>query len=75
MVIGRVFCRYFILWMFCFLLRLWIIRLEYRNNIVLKKVWVEMWRKVSWGRFRLIVIIMRFSWFEVEKVMIFLMLF
>lgn len=49
--------------------------LEYRNSIVLKKVWVEMWRKVSLGRLSLMVIIIRLSWFEVEKVMIFLMLF
>ncbi len=74
-VIGRVFCRHPILRMSCSPLRLWIIRPEHRNNIALKKAWVEMWRKASWGRSRPIVTIMRPSWLEVEKAMIFLMSF
>ena len=74
-VIGRVFCRHPILRMSCSPLRLWIIRPEHRNNIALKKAWVEMWRKASWGRSRPIVTIMRPSRLEVQKAMIFLMSF
>lgn len=48
---------------------------EHRNSIALKKAWVEIWRKASWGRFRPIVTIISPSWLEVEKAMIFLMSF
>lgn len=48
---------------------------EHRNNIALKNAWVEMWKKASWGRFSPIVTIMRPSWLEVEKAMIFLISF
>lgn len=37
---GIVLNRFFIFWMFCLLFRLWIMELEYINNMVLKKVWV-----------------------------------
>lgn len=51
------------------------IRPEHRNSMALKKACVEMCRKASWGRSRPIVTIMRPSWLEVEKAMIFLMSF
>ena len=51
------------------------IRPEHKNNMALKKAWVEMWKKASWGRSRPIVTIMRPSWLEVEKAIIFLMSF
>ena len=74
-VIGRVFCRHPILRMSCSPFRLWIIRPEHRNSMALKNAWVEMWKKASWGRSRPIVTIIRPSWLEVEKAMIFLMSF
>lgn len=51
------------------------IRPEHRNSMALKNAWVEMCRKASWGRSNPIVTIMRPSWLEVEKAMIFLMSF
>lgn len=51
------------------------IRPEHRNSMALKNAWVEMWRKASWGRSSPIVTIIRPSWLEVEKAMIFLISF
>ena len=42
------------------------------NSIALKKAWVQMWRKASWGWFRPIATIIRPSWLDVENAMIFL---
>lgn len=74
-VVGRVFCRHPILRISCSPLRLWMIRPEHKNNMALKKACVEMWRKASWGRSSPMVTIMRPSWLEVEKAMIFLISF
>lgn len=74
-VIGRVFLMPPILRMSCSFERLWMIEPEHRNSIALKKAWVEMWKNASWGWFRPIVTIMRPSWLEVEKAIIFLMSF
>lgn len=54
---------------------MWIIDPEQRNSIALKNAWVEMCRKANSGRFRPIVTIIRPSWLDVEKAMIFLMSF
>lgn len=35
--------------MSCSSFRLWIIEPEQRKSIALKKAWVQMWRKASWG--------------------------
>ena len=48
---------------------------EHRKSMALKNAWVEMCRKASSGRFSPIVTIIRPSWLEVEKAMIFLMSF
>lgn len=48
---------------------------EHRNSIALKNAWVEMCRKASWGKPRPIVTIIRPSWLDVEKAMIFLISF
>lgn len=48
---------------------------EHRNSMALKKAWVEMCRKASWGRFSPMVTIISPSWLDVEKAMIFLMSF
>lgn len=48
---------------------------EHRKSIALKNAWVEMCRKASSGRFSPIVTIIRPSWLEVEKAIIFLMSF
>lgn len=61
--------------MSCSSLRLWIIEPEHRNSMALKKAWVQMWRKASWGWFRPIVTIIRPSWLDVENATIFLMSF
>lgn len=74
-VVGRVFCRPPILRISCSPLRLWMIRPEHMNNMALKKACVEMWRKANWGRSSPMVTIMRPSWLEVEKAMIFLISF
>lgn len=59
----------------CSSLRLWIIEPEHKNNIALKKAWVQICRKASWGWFNPIVTIIRPSWLDVEKATIFLMSF
>ena len=64
-----------ILRMSCSSLRLWIIEPEQRNNMALKKAWVQMWRKASWGWLSPIVTIIRPSWLEVENATIFLISF
>lgn len=43
--------------MSCSSLRLWIIEPEQRKSIALKKAWVQICRKASWGWFRPIVTI------------------
>ena len=48
---------------------------EHRNSIALKNACVEMCRKASCGRFNPIVTIIKPSWLEVEKAIIFLMSF
>lgn len=55
--------------------RQWIIEPEQIKSIALKKAWVQMWRKASWGWLRPIATIIRPSWLDVEKAMIFLMSF
>lgn len=75
MVVGSIFWRPPIFRMSCSPLRLWMIEPEHRNNIALKNAWVEIWRKASCGRFSPIVTIIRPSWLEVEKAIIFLMSF
>lgn len=75
MVVGSVFCRPPIFRMSCSPFRLWMIDPEHRNSMALKKACVEMWRKASCGRFSPIVTIIRPSWLDVEKAMIFLMSF
>lgn len=64
-----------ILRMSCSSFRLWIMDPEQRNNIALKKAWVQMCRKASWGWFRPMVTIIKPSWLEVEKATIFLISF
>lgn len=61
--------------MSCSSFRLWIIAPEQRKSIALKKAWVQMWRKASWGWFSPMVTIINPSWLEVEKATIFLMSF
>lgn len=48
-VIGARWCMPPIFRMSCSLFRLWIIEPAHKNNIALKKAWVQMWRKASWG--------------------------
>lgn len=48
---------------------------EQRKSMALKKAWVQMWRKASWGWFKPMVTIMRPSWLDVEKATIFLISF
>lgn len=48
---------------------------EQRNSMALKKAWVQMWRKASWGWFSPIVTIIKPSWLDVENATIFLMSF
>lgn len=74
-VVGRSFWRPPIFRMSCSPFKLWMIDPEQRNNMALKKAWVEMWRKASWGRLSPMVTIINPSWLEVEKAMIFLMSF
>lgn len=75
MVVGSIFWRPPIFRMSCSPFRLWIMEPEHRKSMALKKAWVEMCRKASSGRFNPIVTIIRPSWLEVEKAMIFLMSF
>lgn len=75
MVVGSIFCRPPIFRMSCSPFRLWMMEPEHRNSIALKKAWVEMWRKANSGRLSPMVTIIRPSWLEVEKAMIFLMSF
>lgn len=74
-VVGSIFCSPPIFRMSCSPLRLWMMEPEHRNSIALKKAWVEMCRKASSGRLSPMVTIIRPSWLEVEKAMIFLMSF
>lgn len=74
-VVGSVFCRPPIFRMSCSPARLWMIDPEHRNSMALKKAWVEMWRKASCGRLRPMATIIKPSWLDVEKAMIFLMSF
>lgn len=48
---------------------------EHRNSMALKKACVQMWRNAKWGWLRPMVTIIKPSWLEVEKAMIFLMSF
>lgn len=59
----------------CSSFKLWIIDPEQRNSMALKNACVQMWRKAKWGWLIPIVTIMRPSWLEVEKAIIFLMSF
>jgi len=59
----------------CSSLRLWMIEPEQRNSIALKKAWVQMCRKASWGWLSPIVTIISPSWLDVEKATIFLISF
>lgn len=61
--------------MSCSPFKLWMIDPEHRNSMALKNAWVEMCRKASCGRFSPMVTIIRPSWLDVEKAMIFLMSF
>lgn len=61
--------------MSCSLFRLWMMEPEHKNNIALKKACVQMCRNARYGWLRPIVTIIRPSWLEVEKAMIFLMSF
>lgn len=74
-VIGRDLCSPPIFRMSCSLFRLWIIEPEHRNSMALKNACMEMCRKASCGWFRPIVTIIRPSWLDVEKAMIFLISF
>lgn len=74
-VVGSIFCSPPIFRMSCSPLRLWMIDPEQRNNMALKKACVEMCRKASCGRFNPIATIIRPSWLDVEKAMIFLISF
>lgn len=48
---------------------------EHKNSIALKKACVHIWRKAMWGWLRPIATIIKPSWLDVEKAMIFLMSF
>jgi len=72
---GVRWCMPPILRISCSSFRLWIIDPEQRNSMALKKAWVQMWRKASWGWLRPIVTIIRPSWLDVENATIFLMSF
>lgn len=61
--------------MSCSPFRLWMMDPEHRKSMALKNAWVEMWRNASSGRLSPIVTIIRPSWLEVEKAIIFLMSF
>lgn len=54
---GRNLWRPPIFRMSCSSLRLWMIDPEQRKSIALKKAWVQIWRKASWGWLRPIVTI------------------
>lgn len=59
----------------CSSFKLWIMDPEHRNSIALKKAWVQMWKKASWGWSSPMVTIIRPNWLDVEKATIFLMSF
>lgn len=59
----------------CSLSKLWIITPEHINSIALKKAWVQMWRNANCGNPSPIVTIIKPSWLDVEKAMIFLISF
>lgn len=61
--------------MSCSLFRLWMMDPEHINSMALKNACVQMCRKARWGWLMPIVTIIRPSWLEVEKAMIFLMSF
>lgn len=56
-VTGARWCMPPIFRMSCSSFRLWMIAPEQRKSIALKKAWVQMWRKASWGWFSPIVTI------------------
>lgn len=64
-----------ILRMSCSSFRLWMMEPEHKNNIALKKAWVQMCKNASWGWLRPMVTIMRPSWLDVENATIFLISF
>lgn len=73
-VVGSSFCNppiFRMSWSFT----VWITVPEHKNRSALKKAWVQMWKNASSGSFRPIATIIRPSWLEVEKAMIFLMSF
>lgn len=74
-VVGNIFWRAPIFRISCSPFRLWIIDPEQRNSIALKNAWVEICRNASWGRFSPIVTIIKPSWLDVEKAIIFLISF
>lgn len=54
---GRSLCIPPIFRMSCSSLRLWMMEPEHKNSIALKKAWVQICRKASWGWLRPIVTI------------------
>lgn len=74
-VVGSIFCSPPIFRISCSPFKLWMIMPEHRKSIALKNACVEMCRKASCGRFSPIATIIRPSWLDVEKAMIFLMSF
>lgn len=74
-VVGSIFWSPPIFRMSCSPFKLWMMEPEHRKSMALKNAWVEIWRKANSGRFSPIVTIIRPSWLEVEKAMIFLMSF
>lgn len=72
---GMVFDRLPIFRMSCSSDRLWIIAPEHMNSMALKKACVQMWRKARWGWLMPRVTIIRPSWLDVEKAIIFLISF
>lgn len=61
--------------MSCPSLRLWMIEPEHRNNMALKNVCMQMWRKARWGWLIPRVTIIRPNWLEVENATNFLVAF
>ena len=74
-VVGSVFLVQLIFRMSCSFCMLWIMEPEHRNNVDLNVACVIMWNMARSGLLIPIAIIIRPSWLEVEKAMIFLMSF
>lgn len=72
---GRILYNPPIFRMSCSLFKLWMIEPEHRNSIALKKACVQICRNARCGWLRPSVTIIRPSWLEVEKAMIFLISF